>query len=272
MTDAPISPGEVVHVEVFRSPDFSTVTRVSQTGDIAFPVLGILHIAGLSSAETSDLVSKVLKDNHLMLDPHVLVTVDSTSTGITVLGEVRNPGIFTPPGKHQLSDIISLAGGLTVNTGKLIEISNADAPQQKTLVPWDPTMRKTSNYDRPVYPGQTVLVRPCGFIYVGGNVAKPGAYATCFFSLSRLSQVIAQAGGTVPLTSLSRTILIRTKADGSRVIIQLDLDRIFKAKDGDPVVQEGDIVYVPASALKANLKQLTQYAFGLGTTLLYVYH
>jgi protein involved in polysaccharide export with SLBB domain len=37
-------------------------------------------------------------------------------------------------------------------------------------------MHNTENFDRPVAPGDRVLVRACGIAYVGGNVMKPGAY------------------------------------------------------------------------------------------------
>lgn len=93
LTDGPISPGDTVHIIVFDAPDFSVVTRVSQSGEVPYPILGAIHIGGLTSATASELVARQLKDRNLMLDPVVTVTVDSASTGITVLGEVRSPGV-----------------------------------------------------------------------------------------------------------------------------------------------------------------------------------
>jgi hypothetical protein len=34
LTDGPISPGDTVHITVFDAPDFSVVTRVSQSGEV----------------------------------------------------------------------------------------------------------------------------------------------------------------------------------------------------------------------------------------------
>lgn len=34
LTDGPISPGDTIHIIVFDAPDFSVVTRVSQSGDV----------------------------------------------------------------------------------------------------------------------------------------------------------------------------------------------------------------------------------------------
>jgi polysaccharide export outer membrane protein len=176
LSDGPIMAGEVVHINVFDAPDFSLVTRVSENGDVPYPILGQFHIAGLNSVSAANMLAKELKDRNLMLDPNVTVTVESSGSGITVLGEVHSPGIYPPPGKHQLSDLLALAGGLNANTGRIIEISHAHDPGKPEFVSWDPTMHNTENFDRPVAPGDRVLVRACGIAYVGGNVMKPGAY------------------------------------------------------------------------------------------------
>jgi len=139
LSDGPITPGEMVHINVFDAPDFSLLTRVSESGDVPYPILGSFHIGGLTSVDAAKTLAKELKDRNLMLEPEVTVTVDSANTGITVLGEVRAPGIYPPPGKHQLSDLLATAGGLTANTGRLIEITNDKNPGKKDFISWDPT-------------------------------------------------------------------------------------------------------------------------------------
>lgn len=139
LSDGPIIPGETVHIMVFNAPDFSLVTRVSESGDIPYPIIGSFHIGGLNSISAATTLAKELKDKNLMLDPEITVTVDSSNTGITVLGEVHSPGIYPPPGKHQLSDLLAAAGGLTANTGRIIEITNDQKPDKKDFVSWDPT-------------------------------------------------------------------------------------------------------------------------------------
>lgn len=271
LTDEPIFAGEIVQVAVFNAPDFSTVTRVSQSGDIGVPYLGVVHVVGLSSASAAELITGELKRRNLVLDPRLLVTVDSTKTGITVLGEVKSPGVYPPTGKHMLSDILAGAGGLTTNIGRVIEISNDATPEQKTYVPWDPTMHNTSSYDRVIEPGQRVLVRPCGFVYVGGSVGRPGAFATCGSPTMRLSEMIALAGGVIGSANMNHTIISRSNPDGSKTIYQIRLDKVLRGDAQDSILHEDDIIYVPPSYLKATLKRLPDYAVGLGSTLLYVY-
>jgi len=272
LTDEPISPGETVHVYVFHAPDFSFTTKVSESGDIPFPMLGVVHLAGLSSQTAADLIGSELTKRNLMLDPNVTVTVDTTSTGITVLGEVRLPGIFPPLGKRSLSDLIAAAGGMTASAGRVIEISNARSPEKKTYIPWDPTMRNTTNYDLPVHPGDRVLVEACGFVYVGGSVIKPGAYALCGTPNMTLSEVLALAGDLNLTASERHTIIIHTQPDGSRIVQEYNLGKILRAKAGDPFVKEDDIVYVAASNVKLMTARAMQFTLNLAGPLLYLYH
>ena len=272
MTDVPIFPGEIVHIDVFGAPDFSIVTRVSENGDVAYPMIGVVHLAGLSSVTAADLISTQLRARQLMQDPNVTVTVDSTSTGITVLGEVHSPGIYPPPGNHLLSDLLAEAGGLTANTGRVIEISNDLTPGREIYLAWDPTMHNTSNFDRPVHAGDRVLVRACGFAYVAGNVTKPGAYALCGSEKITLSEVLAEAGDIIPFIKGKHTLLIHTQPDGARVIQEVDVKKIQRAEEVDPIVREDDIVYVTPSPLKNALNRALTAAIGLSGTVIYVYH
>lgn len=272
LSEGPITPGEVVHVNVFDAPDFSLITRVSDNGDIPYPILGTFHVAGLNSVDAAKSLAKELKDRNLMLDPEVTVTVDSSDTGITILGEVHSPGIYPPPGKHHLSDLLATAGGLTANTGRIIEITNDRKPGNKQYVSWDPTMHNTENFDLPVSPGDRVLVRACGIAYVGGNVAKPGAYSLCGSPQMTLSEVVALAGGTIASTALNKTYLVRVQPDGTKVVEQIDVKKVLTSRVSDPIVHEDDIIYVSPSPLKAILKTAASFALAITPSLLYLYH
>jgi polysaccharide export outer membrane protein len=270
LSDLPIGPGDTVHINVFDAPELSVITRVSMNGDIPIPLLGVFHVGGLSSADASKKLETMYKDSNYILSPSVAVTVDSTVTGITVLGEVHSPGIYPPSGKHMLSDVIAAAGGLTANSGRVVEISNAATSADKTYLPWDPTMHNTDNYDRPMYPGDRVLVRACGISYVGGNVAKAGAYSLCGSRKITATELVALAGGTLPGSSTGQTMIIRSQPDGTKIAIQVDIQKILKATSPDVEIQEDDVIYVPHSAIKDALKTALQYSLAVAGPLVYV--
>jgi polysaccharide biosynthesis/export protein len=267
----PIGAGQTVHVNVFGAPDFSITARVSDTGEIPYPMLGTARVGGLNSADAAKMLAERLQSLNLIVDPHVIVTVDSNANEITILGEVRTPGVYPTPGKHMLSDLIALAGGLTANTGRVIEISNQKKPGQSESIPWDPTLRDVTNFDRLVYPGDRIVVRPCGIAYVGGHVLKPGAYSLCGSRQLTVSEVIAIAGGIAPLTSYKHTYLVRAQPDGTRAVSQMDVQKILQAKVADPEIREDDILYVSPSAMKDVLQRVTGFALSLVGPLMYTY-
>ncbi len=272
LTDAPIFAGETVHVLVFDAPDFSIVGQVSDGGDIALPMAGVVHIAGLNSQTAGQLIADRLRSLDLLTSPQVAVTVDTQALGITVLGEVRSPGIYQLSGKSMLSDLLAMAGGVSSDSGRVLEISNANSPDKKTDLPWDPTLHNTANFDLPVHPGDRIIIKPCGIAYVGGNVGKPGAYPLCASQITTLSEIVAMAGGVSRFTSESRTYIIRNKPDGTRVVIQVNIDRIQRAKAADVSIQEDDIVYVTPSSIKLVATQAMAWAVSLGGPLIYNFH
>jgi len=86
---------------------------VSNEGDIDFPVLGKIHISGLTRWQLSDLIKQQLETKNLLKDP--VVTVEFMNFKISVMGEVNSPGTYTIDGdKITLLQALSLAKDLTI--------------------------------------------------------------------------------------------------------------------------------------------------------------
>jgi protein involved in polysaccharide export with SLBB domain len=132
-------------------------------------------------------------------------------------------------------------------------------------------MHNTENFDRPVSPGDRVLVRACGIAYVGGNVMKPGAYSLCGSPKMTLSEVLALAGGIAPNAATSKTYIVRSQPDGTKVVEQVDSKKILTSRVADPFVHEDDIIYISPSPLKVVLKGALAFALVLTPTLLYLH-
>lgn len=87
---------------------------VDSQGDIAFPVLGKIHIAGLTREEIADKIASDLKKADLVKAP--IVTVEFVNTGLSVLGEVNKPGRYEFNKDHlTIIDAIAMAGDLKMN-------------------------------------------------------------------------------------------------------------------------------------------------------------
>ena len=86
---------------------------VDNDGQIDFPVLGPINVAGLTRWELSELIKKRLVDDGLLSD--AVVTVEFMNFKVSVIGEVNNPGTFNIEGdKVTVLQAISLARDLTI--------------------------------------------------------------------------------------------------------------------------------------------------------------
>lgn len=89
---------------------------VNGDGDIDFPVLGKVHVAGLTRWQVAEKIKDELQSSNLLKDP--IVTVEFLNFQISVLGDVARPGTYTIKGdKVTVLEAISLAGDLTI-TGR----------------------------------------------------------------------------------------------------------------------------------------------------------
>lgn len=95
---------------------------VDNQGNINFPVLGEIHVGGLTKLEIENLIIDKLK---VYLKEAPLVTVRIVNYRISVLGEVTKPGSFVVSNeKINLLEALAMAGDLTIygmrNNVKLI--------------------------------------------------------------------------------------------------------------------------------------------------------
>lgn len=93
----------------------STVPRlqtyiVDSKGDINFPVLGKIHVSGMTTEEVADYLVARIADE--VIDP--MVRVELMNFNINVMGEVRQPGrIPVKSGRVSLLDALAMAGDMT---------------------------------------------------------------------------------------------------------------------------------------------------------------
>lgn len=85
---------------------------VDNQGNINFPVLGEIHVGGLTKLEIENLIIDKLK---VYLKEAPLVTVRIVNYRISVLGEVAKPGSFVISNeKINLLEALAMAGDLTI--------------------------------------------------------------------------------------------------------------------------------------------------------------
>ena len=261
----PIHPGDIVEVQVFDAPEYSVRMPVSPAGEIAIPYAGLFHIEGMTSIEAAPAIARLFLQQQILRDPRVIVTTEQFGYNVTVMGEVRSPGIYALAGKKRLIDMLTQAGGVSDRAGHVIEIFPSGSMKNPQTVLWDPTLRENDNAELEIKTGETILVSRCGVVYVGGNVTRPGAFPLCESNHTTLSEVMALAQGAKPSSWSQRTLLLRTSESGTRVVQKVKLEDVLRGRAVDITMQPDDILFIPPSVLKAASKTALTAAVGFAT-------
>lgn len=90
-----------------------TAYLVDASGCIDVPVLGRMTVEGLTTQEVKNAISKQLQEKNLIKDP--VITVRILNFKVSVLGEVKNPGVVDVKGERiTVLEALSKAGDLTI--------------------------------------------------------------------------------------------------------------------------------------------------------------
>ena len=104
---------------------------VDANGEIDFPVLGKIYVAGKKREEIATYIKNELMRENLVKDP--VVTVEFLNLCVSVLGEVNTPGRFSiDRDRLTVLDALSMAGDLTIygNRGKVMVLRQEGGMQR----------------------------------------------------------------------------------------------------------------------------------------------
>ena len=244
-----IGPGDLIGVEVFDVPELSREARVSDSGFISMPLVGVpIQISRLTTAEAEEKISEILQAKGLVTHPEVIVSVkDQKSQPITVIGEVKNPQVIQAVRPMRLLEVLSAAGGIADFAGNTVLVTRSaqDAigittfgeagggpnihpaglmPVKEPLPSQAPdeavktiSVKLNSLLDDPnpesnieLYGGDIVTVPRGGIIYVVGAVNHPGG----FVLQSDADQIttmkaLALAAGQFPTAKMGDAVILR---------------------------------------------------------------
>lgn len=135
---------------------------VDSEGNINFPVLGKIHVAGLSKQALSDELQTKLAQ--YVTSP--LVNIQITNFKITVMGEVNRPGIFTVKNDRvSILDAFGYVGDLAITANRKNILLIRDDNGEKTFVRLDVT-------DPDIFASPYFYLRQNDVVYVEPNKVK----------------------------------------------------------------------------------------------------
>lgn len=240
-----VGSGDILKVEAYTHDEISGEFAVEVGGDISFPLLGRLHVAGETISEIAASLETLLEKDYYV-DVQLQVEVaEYRSQPVTVLGEVARPGTFYLEGQTSLHKILAEAGGMNASAGASVEVrrmQEVEGAIEPVVQIFDTMAVRSGELGRNILllPGDVVSVSSKQRYFITGEISQPGQY-----DLSpgmTLMQAISHAGGQGKFAS--QTVEVHRGIGPDKEILTFDFSRIRKGKTPDPTIESGDVLII----------------------------
>lgn len=179
-----LAPLDTVTVTVFQVADISHDYAIDQSGRITMPLVGRVEAVGLSTSELAGTIERRLGEKYLR-NPNVTVALkDSASRVVTVDGSVRQPGIYPAAGPLTLIQAVALARGTDdLANPRRVAIFRVIGGKRMAAAFDLISIRRGTEQDPPIYPGDTVIVDGSGVKKAQRDVLQALPLTTLFLAL-----------------------------------------------------------------------------------------
>ena len=258
--------------------------RLDQNGEVNLPMVGVIHLGGLTIRQAEKTLAASLKTYYV--SPDIAVSVSALHTdSVSVLGSVGTPGIYQLKGQTHFLEALSAAGGVRGDAGDVAIITRQTvygllplASARQTLtgesvaeVNLKSLMEAQDSKDNFVLEPHDVISIPAAqLIYVVGHVKRSGGFALGGRPQLSVIQALALAEGFDPTAAPSRAQVLRRSATMEQQI-PVNMKKILAGKEEDVILRPNDILYVPSNAMKTITNRTIDAAIQIGTGLA-IYH
>src|SRR3954465_13671062 len=112
-SDYRLGPGDLLKISTFGYNDLNAEVRVSESGNITFPLIGQMPVDGLSTREVESLIAEKLQAGAFITRAQVSVLIiEYQSQKVSVMGQVGKPGQYFLDGSTRVLDLLAKAGGV----------------------------------------------------------------------------------------------------------------------------------------------------------------
>jgi polysaccharide export outer membrane protein len=235
-----LGPGDVIRVTVYQNPDLTTEARISELGQINFPLIGNVNVGNATVSAAEQRIAKMLRDGNFVLRPQVTVNVlQIRSSQISILGQVGKPGRYPIDiVGSMVSVMVAAAGGVLPSGADVVTlVGTRNGNPIKLDIDLPAIMQAGKNeLDMTVENGDIIYVDRAPTAYIYGEVQRPGA-----LRVERgltLLQALAQSGGLTP-RGTQRGIKVHRR-DSNGVVKVQDMGM-------NDLVERDDVIYVKES-------------------------
>jgi polysaccharide export outer membrane protein len=268
----PLGPDDEVEIsgqELDEPPNRSM--RVDGNGAIQVPLLGRVHVAGLTveqaEQELDEQLSAYIRQAKIEINVKEL-----RSQPVSILGAVNSPGVHQVQGHQTLLEMLSLAGGIRPDSGYSIHITrelewgciplpNARLDATGRYTEGSVNLKQIMEGKNPeeniqIFPHDVISVPKAEMVYVIGDVKRTGGFVLGEQESISVLRVLSLAEGLGPSSQAQNSKILRVNPNGEqRAEIPVNIKAILSGKQKDIPLQHDDILFVPDSAGKKVLSR-----------------
>jgi polysaccharide export outer membrane protein len=264
ITDYILGSGDLITITVFESDELNTETRVSSRGDVSMPLLGRVHVDGLTASEAEKKIEEALIKDYMHTAHVSLFVKERMNQQITIVGAVKQPGTFETQSRKRLLEILAFAGGLSPTAGDTAYVTRKDKNGQDNrvyLVDLESLLTQGRvEMNMMIRGGDVIFVPESDLIQVDGAVRRPGSFK--IDGEMTVDSAIASAGGLAVYADEDDIKLIRKNREGKREIVQLSMEDIVAMRENrktgiksgpwqELLLRDGDVIFVEASGSRS---------------------
>ena len=237
-----LGPGDTLLVQLYGKESASYSLSVSRDGNIQFPDIGPISIAGLNYEKAVDKIHEVVSEQ--MIGIKASVTMGTLrSIRIFVLGEVKIPGSYVVSSLSTMTNALFSSGGIS-KIGSLRNVQLKRAGEVVTTLDlYDLLLNGDTSKDSRLLPGDVIFVPPVGrSAGVQGAVKRPAMYE--LKTEQSAQDLLELAGGLLPTAYLPSSKIERVLASGEKTFVEVNLN---EGMASNYIIEDADILRIPSS-------------------------
>ncbi len=238
-SDYVLGPGDSIIIQLYGKENSSHTLSITREGNIQFPNIGPVVLAGLSFDQASKKIAEIVSQQ--MIGIKSSVTLGSLrSIRVFILGEAKLPGSYVVHSLSTLTNAIMASGGVS-DIGSLRNIQlKRSGKVVSTFDFYDLLLNGDTSGDARLLPGDVIFIPTIGrTVSVSGEVKRPAIY-----ELDRektVAEVLNLAGGPLPTAFLPETRIERLTDDGEKTLINVNA----KTNEGlSTKVKDADVIQI----------------------------
>jgi len=255
--------------------------RIDGDGDVQVPLVGRVHVSGLTVQQTEQELNKVL--SKYIREPQVVVGVTEVrSQPISILGAVNAPGVHQVQGHKTLLEMLASAGGIRSDAGYSVRITRqlewGCIPLPKTELDAsggfsvaELNLKKIMEAKNPeeniqIFPHDVISVPKAEMVYVIGEVKRSGGFVLGEHEAISVLQALSLAEGLNATADARHARILRLIQDADqREELAVDVKDVLNGKKADIALRGNDILFIPGSTGKKAALRAIEAAIQTGT-------